>query len=53
MMKKGIISATICQSPDYQGSKPLDILFNYIAMGIPPTRDIYHTDIDIKIAENV
>ncbi len=53
MLKKGIISATICQEPDYQGSKPLDILFNYLGMGISPSRENYYTKIDIRISESI
>lgn len=53
MLQNGIISATICQQPDYQGGKPLDILFNYLAMDIPPSREFYYTNNEIVINESL
>ena len=53
MLQKGVISATICQMPEYQGSKPLDILFNYICMGMSPSREYYYTSPEIRIKENL
>ena len=53
MLRKGIICATICQQPDYQGSKPLDILFNKLAMNADPSRKLYFTSPDIRILENL
>lgn len=53
MVKKEIISATICQEPEKQGAKSLDLLFQYLAYGIKPeTRDIY-TKLSIHIAQNI
>lgn len=53
MIEKGVISAAICQQPERQGSKPLDLLFNYIAMGAKPEKENYYTEIDIVIRENL
>lgn len=48
-----IISATICQQPVVQGSKPLDILFAYLTAGELPAREINYTQVDIRIKENM
>ena len=53
MLKNDSISFAICQQPEKQGSKPLELLFNYIAMGIKPEEEYYYTDIDILIKENL
>lgn len=53
MIEKGVISAAICQQPERQGSKPLDILFNYIAMGAKLEKENYYTEINIIIRENL
>lgn len=51
MMEKNVILVSICQQPDIQGSKPLDILFNSVALGIPPEEEYNHTKIEIVIRE--
>lgn len=53
MLEKGVIAAAICQQPEYQGARPLDLLFNALAMDTPPERENYYTDIDILIRENM
>lgn len=53
LVNEGIISATIAQQPIIQGTKPLDILVDYLGMGIDPDREFYYTDIEIKIRENL
>lgn len=53
MMKSGLISATIGQQPLKQGSRPLDLLFNYLATGKKPDREFYYTATEIKIQENL
>lgn len=53
MISKGIISATICQQPNIQGSLPLDLLFNYLCMGIAPDRVNYFTEINVVIKESM
>ena len=52
-VKSGIISATICQQPFVQGSKSLDILFNYLAAGELPETERNYVAVDIRIAENI
>lgn len=53
MMRKGLITASICQQPLLQGSVPLDILFNLIAMGVPPKRDTIYMENQIIVAESL
>lgn len=53
LLKQGVISATIAQQPFIQGAKPLDILLDYLGMGIKPEKEFYHTEIEIKIKENL
>lgn len=53
LIKKGIISAVICQQPKVQGSRPLDLLFTYLTTGEPPEKEQYHVAVDIRIRENI
>lgn len=53
MLANNVISATICQQPSLQGSKPLDILFTYLATGELPEQELNYTAVDIRIKENV
>ncbi len=53
MMKKGIVSATICQEPHIQGSLPLKILFDYLTTGELPAVEKYFTKVEIRILENI
>lgn len=52
-VRDGIISATICQQPFIQGSKSLDILFNYLTAGELPEKELNYVTVDIRIAENI
>ncbi len=52
-VRDGIISATICQQPFLQGSKSLDILFNYLTTGELPEKELNYVTVDIRIAENI
>ncbi len=52
-IEKGLISATICQQPFLQGSKPLSILFAYLTTGDLPAVENDYVDIDIRIKENL
>ena len=52
-IEKGLISATICQQPFLQGSKPLTILFTYLTTGELPAVENDYVDIDIRIKENL
>lgn len=53
LLKDGTILASICQHPEIQGSKPLELLFIYLISGILPEKEYLYTDIDIRIRENV
>ena len=52
MLKQGIIAAAICQEPAYQGSKPLDILYQRLCMNETPSREYYYTKNEIIVSEN-
>lgn len=53
MIRKGDIAVTICQEPEKQGRKALEILFNYLALGIKPESDWYKTELSIQIGQNI
>ncbi len=53
MMKKDVISATICQQPRIQGLMPLEILFDYLTTGEPPKKEYNYTTAEIRIKENI
>lgn len=53
LVQSGAIIATISQQPFTQGAKPLDILLDYIGMGVKPEREFNYTKIEIKIKENL
>lgn len=53
MMKKNVISATICQQPRIQGLLPLEILFDYLTTGEPPKKEYNYTTVEIRIKENI
>lgn len=53
MVKNGTIDVAICQEPEKQGAKPLEILFNYLALGIKPETTWYKTELSVCIGQNV
>ena len=53
LITKDVISATICQQPKIQGSKPLDILFAYLTAGELPKKELNFVAVDIRIKENI
>lgn len=53
LVREGVVAATIAQQPFTQGAKPLDILFDYLGMGLSPEKEFFHTKIEIKIKENL
>lgn len=53
MVKQGLICATISQQPRKQGSRPLDLLFDYLTTGNPPEHEINYVEAAIKIRENL
>lgn len=52
-MKKGVLSAVICQQPRIQGKKPLELLFTFLTSGELPEREHNYTAVDIRILENI
>ncbi len=53
MVKNGQIAAMICQEPEKQGARPLEILFQYLALGIRPEKDWEKTELSILIRQNI
>ncbi|MDO5345863.1 MAG: LacI family DNA-binding transcriptional regulator [Lachnospiraceae bacterium] len=53
LVAEGLISATISQQPHKQGSRPLDLLFDYLTTGSPPEHEINYVNAAIKIRENL
>lgn len=53
LVAQDIISATICQQPQIQGSKPLDILFGFLTAGTMPAKEYHYVAVDIRIKENI
>ncbi|MDO4294492.1 MAG: LacI family DNA-binding transcriptional regulator [Eubacteriales bacterium] len=53
LMEQDIISAVICQQPKVQGSRPLQLLFDYLTAGEAPERECYYTAVDVRIRENI
>ena len=50
--KRQVISATISQQPRKQGSRSLDLLFEYLTSGAPPVQEKNFVEHSIKIREN-
>lgn len=53
LVRQGVISATICQQPLVQGSKPIDILFRYLTTKEQPKQEFNYLAADIRILENI
>lgn len=53
LMRAGVIEVAITQEPYYQGRKPLDILLDYVGMGVEPSHEYYYTKPGIIIKENL
>ena len=52
LMDEGIIVATIGQQPEKQGALPLQLLYDYIGLGIIPQK-YYYTELTIYIKQNI
>lgn len=52
MLDKGIITATICQEPAWQGAKSLELMYNFLSR---PTemelQSYYYSELNVKIKE--
>ena len=53
LIRSGTIAAAITQEPFIQGAKPLDILLDYVGLGIKSEQEFYYTALGIKIKENL
>lgn len=53
MLKNGMVSATISQDSKGQGRLSLELLFNKLALGKDPEKDIYYTDLNIYIPQSL
>ena len=53
LVRKGTITATICQKPFLQGYQPLELLSKHLLEGMPLEKEFYYMDIDIRIKENL
>jgi len=53
LIRSGTIAVAITQEPFIQGAKPLDILLDYVGLGIKPEQEFYYTALGIKIKENL
>lgn len=53
MMHKGIITATICQEPYWQGSRSLELMFSYLSDKETDIKDAYYAELSVKIKEIV
>ena len=51
MLHRGIITATICQEPYWQGTKSLDLMFSYLTDQTVPIEENYYAKLSIKIKE--
>ena len=52
MLCKGIITAAICRNSMEHAVMTIDILFNYLLLDIKPEQEVYHTPLQIMLAEN-
>jgi LacI family transcriptional regulator len=52
-IKKGVIDATICQQPFRQGFGSVKLLFDYLIANEKPSKDVIHTEIEIKLKYNL
>ncbi|MDR7869301.1 MAG: LacI family DNA-binding transcriptional regulator [Tissierellaceae bacterium] len=52
-MKMGLVDFTISQDPEYQGWKPVELLYDYLVNEVQPQKEHYYTKTEINIAENI
>lgn len=53
MMQKGIITATICQEPYWQGARSLELMFSFLSDREAEIKDSYYAKLSVKIKEIV
>ncbi len=52
MVREGVIFATIGQQPEYQAEKALDLLVDFLGMGICPARKYFYSVPEIRVRSN-
>lgn len=52
-MEEGMIDFAILQEPEYQGRKPVELLFEYLINDVKPTKEFYYTKTEICIKESM
>lgn len=50
-LREDVVTIALGQQASLQGEKPLELLFEYVGMGILPQKE-YYTEVEIKIKEN-
>lgn len=53
LLKEGVISATISQDPECQGSLPLQLLFEMLVFGRKPEKEKYYTELRIFVPQSI
>ena len=54
MLKEGLITATICQQPRWQGAKSLELMYNYLNdPEILKFKKYFYAELNIKISETL
>ncbi len=53
LLEDGTVLTSICQHPEIQGRRPIEILFNYLTSGELPRKEYQYTNLDIRIRENL
>lgn len=53
LLEQGVIDVVIDQEPFYQGSKPLELLFEASTVGTSSIHEYYYTDAIIKVRGNI
>lgn len=53
MVKDGTITATICQEPEQQGARPLELLFQHVTTGAVPASKNCYTNLSFHINQTI
>lgn len=53
MLKNGLIAAIINQQPEKMGKLSLEILFQFLVMGVKPEKDWYKTELSVLIRQSI
>ena len=52
-VRKGVITAILCQQHELQGYQSIELLSKYLFENTPPEKDHIYLDVDIRISENL